>query len=336
LEYLLGGDGWYHHLCLVLWRFLSTGFDTQVTVFTIYPNIENHLKKLSNTICFCIFFLLSLNAHAADFPLLKITKNNNSSFLIGSIHAGPIPFQDDPRLNSIISQSRTICMEVDPSDIANARLAKEKIILNPKGIHLKDRLGVDLYEEIKSRLSPDPISLYSPFAIGAKLFDTLPLLHQMNMDYQAVNSIENYIKNTAAKYHIPITAIEDKQAVVNAFANISDQEWQQYLHSILKIIDCSECVMKYAENLTIAYSFSKTPENAYRHGVLAMSSEPDMVSIFEKMNYGDRNINMANNIESDAIDKGLCDIVVVGAGHLGGEKGLVNLLKTKGLKVEAQ
>jgi uncharacterized protein YbaP (TraB family) len=318
----------------VLSRVLNIGFDKQVIGSTTFPNIENPLKKSFNTICFCIFFFLSLNAHATDFPLLKITKNNKFSFLIGSIHVGLIPFPDDPRLNSIISRSRTICMEVDPSDIANARLAQEKIILNPKGVHLKDRLGADLYEEIKSRLSPDPIRLYSPFAIGAKLFDTLPLLHQMNMDYQAVNSIENYIKNTAAKYHIPITAIEDKQAVVTAFANISDQEWQQYLHSILKIIDCSECVMKYAENLTIAYSFSKTPENAYRHGVLAMSSEPEMVSIFEKMNYGDRNITMANNIESDVIDKGLCDIVVVGAGHLGGENGLINLLKKKGLKVE--
>ena len=66
--------------------------------------------------------------------------------------------------------------------------------------------------------------------------------------------------------------------------------------------------------------------------MLVMSNDPSMPKKFNKIFLVDRNVGMANNFEKIALEHTL--FCVVGAAHLGGDKGVIALLRKKGYIVE--
>jgi uncharacterized protein YbaP (TraB family) len=63
-----------------------------------------------------------------------------------------------------------------------------------------------------------------------------------------------------------------------------------------------------------------------------LADEPELAPYYEKM-FDERNFNMAQKIEDFLADDEIY-FVVVGAGHLVGENGLINLLSEAGYDVE--
>lgn len=284
---------------------------------------------------------ISIVSYAADYPILKITKQNKSIFLIGSSHIGSEQIQNSVALDSIIEKSEAICLEYDPNDIDSIRRSKEAIALNPLGVKLKERIGVALYEKIKARMNSNVnfmkrIDVSSPFAVSGALLSTALEVREVNTSYQFKYSLDGYIRNLAKKKNIPIRAIEDNDALANEFSKISNAQWMQYLSGTMDILDCPDCIKRYVANLKIAYTPSADFEHAYRYTLLAMSESSDLKMIFEKIFLEERNNKMAQNIETQAFQDNKCTAIAVGGAHLGGKKGLVSLLRQRGFIVEDQ
>ena len=201
-----------------------------------------------------ILFLYQGFVFASDFPIVKVSKEDKTVFLIGSIHVSTEKIESDQNLNSIVENSNGICFESDPKDEKNSQIVREKIFLNPVGTQLKERIGPMLFKKVKSKLSFDPdfsknINLYSPFSISVQLLNTNPAIQTVNSTFQASNSLENYISNISNKKNVRIEGIEDNDSLVNSFSSISDEEWRHYLTGILEILDCNTCISNYSKFL---------------------------------------------------------------------------------------
>lgn len=291
-----------------------------------------------------IILLLSFGyinvARALDFPLLKVTKNEHSVWLIGSLHTGVPQVSRANDLDFLVKKSHAICFENDPKDIQNNKRAAEIFFLNQEDEDLKTRLGSKIYLDSKKNLdwylsNGNSIDDMSAYAIANLLTMKIPNFRDFQLKLKPDTSIDSDIQNAASRYNKNIFAIESANAVPDAFLKVSDKEWQYYVAGMIKILTCTSCSSNYSKNMIAAFDISDDFEAAYNRSKQAFSSDPKIFSIFEKIYFGQRNIDIAKNIEAEAVDKNKCDIVAIGAGHLGGKNGVVNLLKQNGLKIES-
>lgn len=282
--------------------------------------------------------VFSTSVFASDFPILHLERNNKTVFLIGSYHTGVKKIENDVVLDSLLSNSKSICLEADPKALEEIQTAKQKILLNPWGTQLTNRIGADLFEKIKARLNVDAetlkyLDMYSPFLIGIYLLNTNLNVQKNSLEFNPSFSLETYIRLKAEKDQIPIHGIEENNAVAQSLTSLSDEEWRQYLLEVLKMLDCDECINTYAKFQHQANTPSSDPENAYIKQMLAFGNSSKLVDFFNRLNFEKRNLGIARNIEDDAFNRNKCDVIAIGASHLAGENGVVSLLKQRGFSV---
>ncbi len=289
---------------------------------------------------FIVSLFFSLSAKATDFPLLKISHNEKVIWLVGSMHIGNISDNGGEKLLELVDKSDAVCFEGDPRDQANATRIANQLNFNPDDTTLRQRLGDAIFKKVTTHLPllfsngrtmPDA----SPFLIGNALTMTLPDIQKTQLNLSLNNSLDAAIQQLATAKGKQIKPLENNDAMLKASERISDKEWQTYISGLLDILDCPACTQQYSENMVHAFNLYNDYESNYRNLKDAFKSNLKAFAIYEKFYFGQRNIDMAKEIEYSAIKNGKCDLVAIGAGHLGGEHGVVNLLKKRGLKIDA-
>jgi uncharacterized protein YbaP (TraB family) len=297
--------------------------------------------KKSRVYFFLVFILTSvLNVYAADFPLLKISKNEKAIWLVGSMHVGSFK-SIDREIIALVTASNSICFEGDMNDVENAIRTANILNFNPDETTLKKRLGDQIFKRVTEHLPllfsngnmmPDA----SPFLIGNILtLKHLPI-QKLHSNLQIQDSLDVAIKKNAISQGKKIIAIEDADAVSRSFERITDGEWQIYIHGLLRFLDCKECSDHFSENMNKAFELNHDYESSYGSLKKAFSIDQPAFRVYEKMYFGERNSDMARKIEIDAVDNGKCDLVVIGMSHLGGDGGIVNLLRKRGMKIQIE
>ena len=210
-------------------------------------------------------------------------------------------------------------------DPGSDTLALEKGMYG-KGRKISDDLSPQMYAELGKYLKgvglpPTAMDGFRPWMASM----TISITEIMKMGGRPELGVDTFFEERAVKDGKTVRGLETTEFQIGLFAKLNKEEQEKMLGSTLK------------DMATVETDFPKMVK-AWRQGDDAtveqmiddsMSGSPQ----FRKELLDNRNENWAKKIKEYI--KGDKDImVIVGAAHLVGEKGLIELLKVSGLRVE--
>lgn len=294
---------------------------------------KNAIKFLT---LFIIPFLLSsflcvegaLSQDQKNF-LWKVQSTTGAVYVLGSIHLLKKEIYPLSRkIEDAFERSKALVVEANINDIS--QISVEKLIKDafyPENDTLEKHISRETYGLVKKELGElgAPIEIVNtqrPWFLAL----TLLSLKLMRSDFDPNYGIDKYFLSKAEGKK-RILELESLDYQINLLANLSNEEQEQFLLYTLRDINNLKDEM---DKIVEAWISGDT--NAMESIVLKNFTGKKMSSIHEKLFY-ERNRNMALKIE-DFLKTGETYFIVVGAGHLIGNKGVIDILKGKGYLVE--
>ena len=264
------------------------------------------------------------NSKAAKYPSLfwEITGNglNKASYLFGTMHvSNKMAFHLSDSFYNAIQHTDMVALELNPEnwqkDMVKMDAAQQEL-----GGFYKDNASQyiiessfridDYYDRLKAALTADPQQ------INSLLYRTF----SVQQDYEENTYLDLYIYQTGRKFGKLAGGVEDyyqtQKILFEAYAAMAKEK-------IKRTSDVS-----YESNIDI----NKKIQEAYRRGDLDMLDSLERIS-FNSPAYTERFLYERNKIQANSIDTLLKQhsiFVGVGAAHLPGTKGVIELLRKKG------
>ncbi len=260
----------------------------------------------------------------------KATGEKGTLYLLGSLHLGDQSLYPLPQMvTDAFAASDVVVVEADLLDDSKKELmdalkdrgrytekgnleAHVKPVTWNKTVDMGKRLGFN--EEMLRPLKPWLAAL---------------ILHaesQKQAGYSPEFGVDHaFLKESQGKK--PVLEMENLEEQANMFEALSDLEQEQLLLQTLRELGRAPDVYRDAIEAW-KQGDAEAMDLVVRH---AFDSGPIGERLFKSF-YADRNERMANRLKEMAGD-GRTYFVVVGAGHLGGESGMLKLLQDKGFKI---
>jgi len=276
-----------------------------------------------------LIFTVSLNAFA-DPALWKIQGKENSVYLFGSIHvANKSMYPLGDNVEAAFKQSDVLVVEVDEAQINQVKLQE---IMMSRGFYsgtetIKDHVNIDTLESLQRLLADIGI----PYVTVARMKPgiiamTLTVALMVKMGYSPELGIDRYFMQRA-RGNKKIQQLETMEEQMNLLLSFSDDDLmlKQTLVSLEKLPQMiSELIdsWKSGDEKTLEKLMLTDQVNEYL----------EFKNVLKRL-IDDRNLTMTTKIQ-DFLNDNKDYFVVVGAGHLVGEKGIVSLLKQNGVSVQ--
>jgi uncharacterized protein YbaP (TraB family) len=241
------------------------------------------------------------------------------SYLFGTIHIMPKDnFQMPPQVMDAIRTSSTIAMEIDMNISLSDQMELIKLSTLPEGKTLKDFMTDTAYGKLKSYCM-DSVgwneAKFNRFSILKPIFFS-SLVLQEKMGKQ--KSFEEEFKKIGKKQGKRLMGLETMKYQMETMDRISIENQVKYLDSLSSMAEFNELFALYQKediNELHAYISRET------------ASIPDFNHWFLDV----RNTNWIPVIEKQIAAEQT--FIAVGAGHLGGPKGVIELLRNQGYTV---
>ena len=266
------------------------------------------------------------------FTALKTNNNDNTllweisggkltapSYLFGTFHLickEDIPFGE--QLKTAVKSANTIYMELDMDDPAT--LFGGLLLMNMKGDTTLKTLYTDAeYKKVESFFKDSlsaPIGLFK----SMKPFFLMAMLYPKMLPCKTISGVEEELMKLAKANKKEIKGLETMAFQAAVFDSIP---YTQQAKELLKTIDSLDAYKKYFDTMVTIYKTQqlKAMQNLFTKSEFGMQDNQDIL-------LDRRNINWV--VQLKTIMKKGSVFVAVGAGHLTGEKGLIELLRKEG------
>ena len=263
----------------------------------------------------------------------QVKSDRATVYLMGSIHFADKSFYPlRKEIEGVFKKSDVLVVELDINNIdhnAYNRLLVEKGIYKD-GSTIKDVISEKTWLQLEQRLeqlniSYDDIKNYKP----GILVLTLSAMQVMQMGFDPELGIDVYFLNKAVSGFSAkqIIELETLSQQVDLFLNIPNGDL--LLKESLYSLDESELMMADMVRYWKAGDEKKMNKLLFED---VLNKYPAFTKIYDSLIY-QRNHQMVSKIDEMLKQQGSY-FVVVGSGHLIGEKGIVNVLKEKWYEVE--
>lgn len=301
-----------------------------------FKNSFLHNGKSMNALLGLAFLLLFNLGCSAQKPTQLIkNKNDHSllwqisgngleqpSYLYGTFHLMcKEDIQLSKQLKEALKQSSAIYLEMDMDD-PSTMLAGAMNMTMKGGKKLGDFYAPEDYQRLQKYFS-DSLKIPAPFYEKMKPFFLAAMLYPKYLDCKNSSGIEQEIMALAKKNDKPIKGLETIQFQMSIVDSIP-LEWQA--KELLKGVDSMAFNKIQFKKMVSLYN----SQNLDSMGILLTSSElggDQYNDIFLK----NRNLNWVKKLKEVMPKESL--FIAVGAGHLIGEWGLIQLLKKEGYQV---
>jgi hypothetical protein len=301
--------------------------------------IQINMKKYAIKFLSVIFIILLINtavlnqnAISADSKtfLWKVQSKTTAVYVLGSIHfMKKESYPLSRKIEDAFDKSSVLAVEADVNDISKINI--QEVLQSAfylGGDSLEKHVSGDTYELVKKEFGGlgFPILIVSkqkPWFLALS-FESLQLMKQ---GYDPSYGVDmHFLSKASGKKQIKELESVDYQ--INLLSGFSDNEQEAFLLYTLK------GAKKYGEEVDKAVDAWKSGDEDKMQAIIARSLNEDsnIASMYEKLLY-ERNTRMVSKIEG-YLRTDQVHFVVVGAGHLVGQKGIINLLKNKGYSVE--
>ena len=299
------------------------------------------MKRLFLTLSLAIIAIMGINAQL----LYRISGNGleKPSYIVGTYHLAPASFADSiPGAQAALDAVEQVCGEVDMAEMQSMEGLQKVMaaMMLPDGQSLTDilseeelgKLNAFMMETLGADLSNPMVAgqlgKMTPVAISTQL----QMLQYMKMTpgFNPNAMIDSYFQNeakAAGKSVIGFETVDFQISVLYTGSTIERQKQQ-----LICMLDNQEYNLMLMKNLTDAYfsqNIDKIHEVTEEKLGNACDSTPEED---EALIYG-RNADWVVKIPAIVSEKST--MFVVGAAHLPGERGVLELLKKAGYSVEA-
>jgi uncharacterized protein YbaP (TraB family) len=286
-------------------------------------------KILSALICSSLLtgFVFS-QAYSPKLPntlLWKITGNGlkKPTYIFGTMHilcAEDAGLSDE--LKKVIKDCDEVYFEIDMSDMMGM-LSSMKYMQMNDGKKLSDLLSAADYAKVKSyfekHASMMPFSMLEHF----KPMLVSGLMEEDDLPCKSTNGMEFVIMKEAREHDKKINGLETAEFQASVFDSIP---YKDQALELVKYIDSGDSYKKMTDTLAQAYK----DQDLNKIALLTAKDEPDNANFMDMLLYN-RNRNWAKKLAVLMPQKSL--LIAVGAGHLPGIQGILNLLKKEGYTV---
>lgn len=265
--------------------------------------------------------------------LWEVSSTNSKLYILGSIHVGnESMYPLNSNITDAFNNSNSIVVEVNMSKPEIAEKLQSLIIENaiiPEGKTIKDFITKEQFSKLQNEFEKLGLP-ETDFLQRRPWFVSISLLNMkmFQLGYKSDYGVDLYFLNQAKLSEKPIKELETVDSQVQLLASMSDDMQQSLLSSSL---ERTENYDKILEN-TIKYWVTGNTQGFLEMYFNDIYSSKKYKGIVQKIVY-DRNIAMSNKIDEFLKNKEKC-FVIIGAGHLLGEKGIISLLKKKGYKIK--
>ncbi len=261
-------------------------------------------------------------------------KGAQPSHLFGTFHA------DDPRLMRMVEKaapeirkSKTAATEIgDMTKLAKALTVARITLKAMSGAENTLALVKDeaRRKRIEAMLPDRMLDAASADKMQPWLLLTMFALPVCQLTRADKETVDDRVVAIANEKKIPVEALETVDEQLDAISSVDGDFVGRYLSSIA---DRPEMIDDAFETMIRLYAESRVAAAlpAMRHAFKMSDAEFELNKVFTKKLLGDRNLRMAERA-APMIDKGGA-FLAVGALHLAGEDGLVELFRKRGYKV---
>ena len=257
--------------------------------------------------------------------LWKISGNGLSkpSFLFGTFHLlckDDIHFSD--QLKKAISDCDEIYMELDMDDPST--MLSAMMYMNMRGdTSLSDLYSSTEYDRLKNYFS-DTLKLPLALLQKTKPYFLVALLYPRMMNCSSPAGVEEELLKLAKADNKEVQGLETMQFQASVFDSIP-YKWQA--KELLKNIDSFSVNKKEFETMLDFYKSQNLDSIKTMLGKSEFGSEK-----YDDLLLNNRNTRWVQKLDTVMKEKSV--FVAVGAGHLVGQQGLINLFKKQGYTVE--
>ena len=265
--------------------------------------------------------------------LWEVRKGKQVAWLLGTIHVGRPEFYPLPASRlAQVQRADAIVLEADISDTSRSIAATQKYALYAEGTPgLETRLTPELRQRIeavlaRNQLDPAPMMRMKPWMLA----NVLALFEAAQAGYAPALSVEAYLLRVAKTDSKPILEFEGIEQQFELFEKAPWATQISFLEEALKAVE-SRSARRELNRIVQAW---ETADRASLERLLAeMSAQSSVGSRFtvDTILLG-RHPQMVRKIETMMAD-GKSYVFAVGALHLVGPQGLVELLRARGYTV---
>ncbi len=243
-----------------------------------------------------------------------------TSYLFGTIHLiSQADFELKPKAIRGLGEADQLVMELDLSDpqIKGSMMKQAQM---KGGVTLESLLDRNTYQKLDKMLQESIgasvmfMNTFKPFIVSTFLIGRL-------IDGQEA-SFEMVLTQEAKKQGMPISQLESVEEQMAVFERIP---YKSQAESLAEMINDEENMKKLFAEMVAAYRKEDITE-LYRFTLKQMDDSKQQDEILDK-----RNINWIPIMEKQMAEKS--SFIAVGAAHLAGEKGLIQLLRKAGYTV---
>jgi uncharacterized protein len=262
--------------------------------------------------------------------LWKVQSEASTVYLFGSIHL--LKKENYPLSQTIetaFEKSDTLVVEANIQDQTkiNPQAIMEKGLYPPND-GIAKHLSPEIYEMLEKEtaklgLPPEFFRMQRPWLLSM----TLEAMELLKLGYDPRYGADVYFLSKAAGQK-KILELESVEEQINLLAGLSEREQELLLLLTLKDL---QTVAREVDQAVQAWKSGDTKgmEAVMTKG---LKEDPQLAPIHEKL-FVERNRKMGSTVETYLKSKGTY-FLVVGAGHLTGEKGIIAELRKKGYSVE--
>jgi len=271
-----------------------------------------------------------LSAQEKSF-LWKVDSHQNSLYILGSIHLlNKEAYPLKQSIENAFEQTNKLVLEID---LRSANSDKVQQLMLQKGASsdgtvLHQNVSKETYESVAMRAKELGIDIrllnsFKPWIVATMM--AAVKLQQLGFDSKL--GIDRYFADRAIRSNKPIGGLETAEFQLGLFDQFSAKEQELLLRQSMNEMDHLE---RNVAEIVRAWK-SGDIGSLEKHLLAGMRDYPE---IHQKV-IEDRNRRWLPQIEG-ILSRGENALIVVGAAHLVGTNGVIQLLKSRGYKVEQQ
>ena len=296
------------------------------------------MRRFFGSLIIALAFYGSANAQL----LYKISGNGlkSPSYIVGTYHLAPASFADEIKgMNEAFAAVEQVYGEVDMQSAQASQMAMLQAMMLPEGKDVSDMFTAEEMERINAYVREsmgfdlnhpmlrDQLGRMRPSVLAMQLAVLQFMKVTPNFNPSAL--IDDHFQKEARKCGKRVGGFESAEFQIELLYGDCTEEDER--KALLKLVDDNETLLKEMRDMTEAYfSFDMKGIEALTFG--SLDNGEMTIEEFREM-ITDRNHNWVKMMP--AIMEAKPTLFVVGAGHLPGDEGVLELLKAQGYKVKA-
>ena len=296
------------------------------------------MRKFFGSLIMALAFYGSANAQL----LYKISGNGlkSPSYIVGTYHLAPASLADEiAGMSDAFAAVEQVYGEVDMLSAQSSQLAMVQAMMLPEGKYVSDMFSEEEMERINAYVRGamgmdlnhpmlrDQLGRMRPSVLAMQL----GLLEFMKItpNFNPNDLIDNYFQMEARKKGLAVGGFESVEFQMELlYGDSTDEEERE---ALMKLVDDKEALLAEMKAMTEAY-FSFDMKGIHALTIRSVEIGDMSPEEFREM-FTDRNHNWVEVMPEIMAAKPT--LFVVGAGHLPGDDGVLELLKAQGYKVKA-